>query len=331
MSTTKAIIVLPCEGSPYLWKNTIYNTKGKVQKEQFFTEIQKVVRGRMEEINPTMLRIHPMFENRWRIADALRIRKGVEVYVNENGDNDCGANMACLRLERDIPDGMITAKQYMSAPLKVARAPYFGEIALVVPYKELTAVIGNTYALSLVCISDYYERMGFKREPLAYDEKGYEQCLDGYVFEPEDEAEAKMFKSYATLQQWGIDSFGRTYINKTGRPDEKQNTDYDSDSENDDPFESSDEEEDEVVTPHKPHKKGDYSKYYCDVEEHEDVSLCYDGDGGFYCEECDKETEKVAQTQTAVAKYTNSQMANAMYKKNYKKTVSPVSEEKKDE
>lgn len=37
------------------------------------------------------------------------------------------------------------------------------------------------------------------------------------------------------------------------------------------------------------YKKGDYSKYYCDVEEHEDVRLCNDGDGGYYCEVCDEE------------------------------------------
>ena len=36
-------------------------------------------------------------------------------------------------------------------------------------------------------------------------------------------------------------------------------------------------------------EKGDYSKYYCDVEEHEDVRLCHDGDGGYYCEVCDEE------------------------------------------
>jgi hypothetical protein len=244
MATSKAIIVLPCEGSPYLWKNRIYNTKGKMQKEQFASEIQKVVRGGMEKIDPTMMRIHPMFENRWRIADALRTRKGVEVYVNENGMNACTANMACLCLERDIPNGMISVAQYTSAPLKIAR-PYFGEIALVVRYDELTAVIGNTYALSLVRIADYYERIGIEREPLAYDvaysDKGYEQSLDGYVFEPEDKAESKKFKTFATTMQWGIDSFGRTYIEKTGRPDEKQSTDYDSDSEDEE-----DEEDEEV-------------------------------------------------------------------------------------
>ena len=240
-ATEKAIIVLPCEGSPYLWKNTIYNTKGKMRKQQFCDEIRKVVRGGVQKIDPIMMRIHPMFENRWRIADALRIRKGVEVYVNENGTNKCAPNMACLSLIRDTPSGMITVQQYLSAPLMISRTPYFGEIALVVPHKELTDVIGNTYALSLVCIADYYKRMGIDREAPAYTDKGYEECLEGYVFEPEDNTETKKFKTFATMMKWGIDSFGRTYIAKTGRPDEKQSTYY---------YESDSEEEEEEEEKH---------------------------------------------------------------------------------
>jgi hypothetical protein len=33
--------------------------------------------------------------------------------------------------------------------------------------------------------------------------------------------------------------------------------------------------------------KGDVSKYYCDVNNHEDILLRHDGHGGYYCEECD--------------------------------------------
>lgn len=238
MSTAKFIIVLPCEGAPYVWKNELFANKGKGHKERFYEEIRTVIRGGLwEKIDPTMMRIHPMFENRWRIADLLRQKKGVEIYCNENGMNECAPNMACLRVVRDLPSGNnITMEQYMTAPLKFARAPYFGDIALVVSEKVLLTVVKDIQSLFLVRVADYYAEMGIEVDA---DEdsnptvEGYEQWLEGYIFEPEDNAEAKKFKTFAVAKGWGLDTFGQTYMMKTGRPDEKQSADYDSEDEED--------------------------------------------------------------------------------------------------
>jgi hypothetical protein len=237
MSTAKFIIVLPCEGAPYVWKNELFANKGKGHKERFYEEICKIINGDLwEKIDPTMMRIHPMMQNRWRIADLLRQKKGVEIYCNENGMNDCTPNMACLRVVRDLPSGnTITMEQYHSAPLKIDRAPYFGEIAMVVSEKVLSTVVKDIQSLFLVRVADYYAEMGIEEDE---DSKptieGYEKCLEGYIFEPEDNAEAKKFKTFAVAKEWGLDTFGQVYAKKTGRPDEKQSADYDSDSEDED-------------------------------------------------------------------------------------------------
>lgn len=236
VATAKFIIVLPCEGSPYIWKNELFANKGKGHKERFYGEIMKVIHGDFEKIDPTMMRIHPIFQNRWRIADLIRQKKGVEIYCNENGMNECAPNMACLRVVRDLPSGnTITMEQYTSAPLKIARAPYFGDIALVVSEKVLLTVVKDIQSLFLVRVSDYYAEIGIKSdEDSKPTDKGYEECLEGYVFEPEDNAEAKKFKTFAVAKGWGLATFGQVYMMKTGRPDEKQSADYDSESEDED-------------------------------------------------------------------------------------------------
>ena len=234
--TAKFILVLPCEGAPYVWKNELFTNKGKMQKQHLSNEISKVVRGGTEKIDPTMMRIHPMFENRWCIANILRQRSGVELYGNENGRNEFTPNMACLRVVRDVPSPC-TMAQYHSAPLKVSRVPYFGELALVVSEKTMKAVVKDIQSLFLVRVIDYYPEMGIQlgygAEP-QYTEKGYMESLEGYIFEPEDSAESKKFKTFAVAKGWGLDTFGHTYMKKTGRPDEKQSADYDSDSDEED-------------------------------------------------------------------------------------------------
>ena len=245
-STDKYIIVLPCEGSPYVWKNAPITEKG------LYKELCKVVRGGIEMIDPTMMRIHPMFENRWRIADVLRQSKDVDIYANEDGLNSCTANMACLRLIRDIPFGKsITREDYMSAPLKAHRMPYLGEIALVVPEKTMKAIMKDKFdsvidiqSLFLVRVADYYAEMGIDGEAPAYTDRRYEIALEGYMFEPEDKTDTKKFKTFAEAKGWGLDSFGRVYMKKTGRPDEKC-TDYDSESDSEEEEEEEEEKKDE--------------------------------------------------------------------------------------
>jgi hypothetical protein len=39
-------------------------------------------------------------------------------------------------------------------------------------------------------------------------------------------------------------------------------------------------------------KKGDESEFYCDRPNHEDTLLQHDGDGGYYCGDCDNECDK---------------------------------------
>ena len=39
-------------------------------------------------------------------------------------------------------------------------------------------------------------------------------------------------------------------------------------------------------------KKGDESEFYCDRPNHEDIHLQHDGDGGYYCGDCDNECDK---------------------------------------
>lgn len=39
-------------------------------------------------------------------------------------------------------------------------------------------------------------------------------------------------------------------------------------------------------------KKGDESEFYCDRPNHEDTRLQHDGDGGYYCGDCDNECDK---------------------------------------
>jgi hypothetical protein len=225
------IVILPCEGSPYVWKNMLFSTTTKGDKVHITRELNIAVCindvfGIAEEIDPMSLRIHPSFTNRWRIAEKLLLRKGVKVFVNPDGMENCSPNMACLRLERDLPSSF-TVEQYKKAPYKVSRTPYFGDIALVVSHKEYETSLGQYNALHRVRVVDYYKEIGIEREPYEYTGDDHE----AYIFEPNDSIETKMFKDFATTKGWCLDSFGHVYIEKTGRPDERQSNDYDSDEE----------------------------------------------------------------------------------------------------
>jgi len=140
--TFKYIVVLPCEGSPYIWENRIFNTKTKEGKTELLNECREIVGGDVTTISdPSTVRIHPMFQNSWPIAQELLCKKGIKIYVNENGIEDCTPNMACLLGGRDyssVSGSFITAEMVKSLPIKFR--PLHGNVALVVPQVVLEKV-----------------------------------------------------------------------------------------------------------------------------------------------------------------------------------------------
>jgi hypothetical protein len=244
----KVILVLPTVGSPYLWKSKVFDTSNKVGKDVLASELRKVVRGGSQKIENTTMKIHPMFENRWKIADAILKEKDVEIYGNENGGNECSPNMACLRLERVLGGGgMMSAEQYMALPLKVARVPYFGEIGVVMPHKVLRKHI-HPDCLTLVRVEDFYEEIGVAKPAEPSTEKDYEQYLGGYIYEPNDATDEKKFNVFAKEKGWYRQSMGQVFLKPTGRSDEQEE---ESDEEESDEDESDEDEsdEDEKETP----------------------------------------------------------------------------------
>ena len=237
----KVILVLPTVGSPFLWKSKVFNTANKAGKKVLESELRKVVRGGSQKIENGTMRIHPMFENRWKIAEALLKEKDVEIYGNENGMERCSPNMACLRLEREIGGGMMTMERYLSLPLKVSRVPYFGEIGIVMPHKVLLKQI-HPDCLTLVRVEDFYEEIGVAKPDEPSTDEDYERELGGYIFEPYDAKEDKKFKAFAKEKGWFRQSMGQVFLKPTGRSDEEEEEDEDDD-------ESEEEESDEKETP----------------------------------------------------------------------------------
>ena len=83
------LILLPCEGSPYIHA---------CSKKTSMDLLQKGVGGFFEMLDRSLLRIHPMFcENRrWDIARQMLAHKSTKVYVNEDGIEKCRVNMATI-------------------------------------------------------------------------------------------------------------------------------------------------------------------------------------------------------------------------------------------
>jgi hypothetical protein len=229
--STKVILVLPCEGSPFIWKNKCYTTKDKEGVMELTEQLSKAVGGDVERGDISMLRIHPSFGNRWSIASTLCQKKDVNMYLNENGMNACSPNMACLCLERDVPCGKpFSAAEYLAAPLRVRRAPFFGNVALVMPLKTLAEEI-DPLAMKLVRVEDYYKDFGWKEPTSPSDEADYDSELGGYVCEPFHDEDMKKALEVIKEKGWFLGSFGQVFMKPTGRDDEKRNTEYDSDSE----------------------------------------------------------------------------------------------------
>jgi hypothetical protein len=66
------------------------------------------------------------------------------------------------------------------------------------------------------------------------NEDDYESSLGGYIYEPENGKEAKIFKEFATTKGWHESSVGMVYMKPTGRDDENENASDDEDEEDED-------------------------------------------------------------------------------------------------
>jgi len=265
----KAIVVLPTDGAPYIWKNTLYDLDGEHGLEDFAREIDTVVReyagpGHAVEIDPNTMRIHSTFDNRWRLADDLRKQKGVELYINEYGGDP---NFACVRLKRAYPSGS----------LYISKTPYFGRIALVVPeklfyglaifHKDYDQTVSLFKSLSLVRIHDYYAEMGLASKPIEHTDKGYQNNIDGYLYKPHNneeicDEEICKVKAFVEANGWDLDSNGQIYLQKTGRSDQQTLADF---------------ETSEDFNVHYTDLLGEFYPYD-DYEEFMDNDLCSDDD-----------------------------------------------------
>lgn len=226
MSNNKVIIVLPVEGSPYLWKNKGFTSK------QMTKELPKMVQGRPQMIDNKTIIIHPWKSNRWIIANKLIKEEGVEIYANENGMNECNANLNCVRLQRDCGGKEMWSTEYFSLPLKPSSFPYFGNIALVMSRKVLCKHI-HPDCLTLVRVEDYNEEVGLKKPDEPSTEEDYENYLAGYIHEPYSYEDDKKFCMLAKEKGWYRDSMGQVFLKPTGRPDEEEEEEVEEEEESD--------------------------------------------------------------------------------------------------
>lgn len=133
------ILVLPCYGSPFIQDETAVRANSKEMRAL----LNKAVGGdadRFENDEYHKMVIHPSFhtnDERWNIAHRLMDRKDVKLFVHENGMNVCSANVACLYVHRDMPSGFWSRDAMLKSPWVKRDAPFFGNIAMVVPVKTL--------------------------------------------------------------------------------------------------------------------------------------------------------------------------------------------------
>ena len=179
--TTKVIVVLPTYGAPFIYANKTYALKGdKAKRDEMMTDIRTVVGGtdidKWTQSETSQFFIHPLFvreDTRWAYADKLIKKKSVDIYVNDNGMNECSPNMACpVRHKNFYGLSVITKEAIDRLPMVIRDAPMFGNIALVVPAVDIMSKIP---ALSL--LPELWET--------TMDDGLYSP------FEPEDEEEAE--------------------------------------------------------------------------------------------------------------------------------------------
>ena len=122
MPANKYIICLPTYGSPYLWRET------PIAERNLLEELQKCVQGYIEGFNMKSVLIHPMMESiQWKTAQRLIGKRGVKMYVNEEGRRDCVPNMAVINVRRPY----------------ASNEPIFGEVALVMTENAITRLVPN--------------------------------------------------------------------------------------------------------------------------------------------------------------------------------------------
>jgi hypothetical protein len=232
----KFIVCLPTTGQPFIWKNKMFNTSNKDGRKNLNDNIRDCVGGdaeRFKQGDSQKMLIHPMFQEerkRWSIANTLlRDEDNTEVYVNENGVYQCGINVACLMLHKDIMKlarlngGMVSAEDYRKAPLKVREAPFSGNIALVVSVRNLKTVC-DPDVLKLVKVSTHF--------PL--EDAGDGDELEDYVFEPEDENDIIKMKALCKEHNWAFDNCGGVVYQMTAGNDEEDPLSEDESSDEED-------------------------------------------------------------------------------------------------
>ena len=91
------LINLTTFGSPFIVKHF-------AKKDDDMTEaIQSCVSGYFEKIDRKTFRINPMFmknDKRWELVNRLLLRSSTQVYVNENGIEECCTNAATMLVKR---------------------------------------------------------------------------------------------------------------------------------------------------------------------------------------------------------------------------------------
>ena len=150
------IVILPVYGSPFIYNDEPINVK---QSKKL---LNKAVEGEADQFENDEFHkmvIHPGFcerDKRWDIARRLTLRHDVKIFVHENGTNECCANVACLYIHRDMfgTSGYWTRDEMLKKPWIRRDAPFFGNIALLVPAKTLIKIV-KPDALKMVDYSDW--------------------------------------------------------------------------------------------------------------------------------------------------------------------------------
>jgi hypothetical protein len=134
------IIVLPCYGAPFIKNGTAVRSNSK-EMNALLNESVGGEQSRFENDEFHKMVIHPSFcedEKRWDIVRLLMGREDVQLFVHENGMNVCCPNMACLYVHRDMSGLRYWTRDDMIKKPWVKRdAPFFGDVAMVVPVKTL--------------------------------------------------------------------------------------------------------------------------------------------------------------------------------------------------
>jgi len=168
-----ALIALPCFGEPYIHSFS-------KSKDGDLKKLKDVVGGAIEPYDRKDFVIHPLFASeskRWALIPQLLKQKTIKVYVNENGFNLCGPNMATI----------IT-----NASKRLGGCPHLlGEIGILVPLTVLS-------------------RLRINPDVLTIAEDGGEKLDE---VEPEDEEDEERLKERFATKGWDYkEEHGRVYV-----------------------------------------------------------------------------------------------------------------------